>query len=106
VVVEETVRASPPSVVESFAHLDLLAISLLMASDHLVLVGLCLANSLWLEVAQLLCHFLKLEFADRRWREMVVQVDMVAVVQVWERAVSQPTLCHTCQDQYPEHDCL
>ena len=71
-----------------------------MASDHLVLVGLCLANPLWLEVAQLLCHFLKLEFADRRWREMVVQVDMVAVVQVWKRDVSQPTLCHTCQDHH------
>merc|ERR1712212_1451290 len=60
VVVEEAVGASSPSMVQRFAHFDLLAVSLLVSSDHLVLVALRLANPLWLEVAKLLCHFLKL----------------------------------------------
>merc|ERR1740123_2527755 len=58
VVVEETVRASSPSVVQSFAHFDLLAVSLLVASDLLVLVGLRLASPLWFEMAELLRRFL------------------------------------------------
>ena len=50
-----------------------------MAGDHLVLVGLRLANPLRLQVAELLRHFLKLELADRRWGE-VVELDVVAKV--------------------------
>ena len=56
-----------------------LAVTLLMAGDHLVLVGLRLANPLWLQVAELLRHFLKLELADRRWGE-VVEFHVVAKV--------------------------
>ena len=44
-----------------------LAVTLLMAGDHLVLVGLRLANPLWLDVTKLFGHFLKLKFADRAW---------------------------------------
>merc|ERR1719234_1360321 len=75
---EETVRASSPSMVERFAHLDLLAVPLLMSSNHLVLVALRLANPLWLDVAKLFRHFLKLEFAD--WARQVVELHMVAMV--------------------------
>ena len=71
-----------------------------MASNHLVLMGLRLANPLWLQVAELLCHFLKLELADRRWRQ-VVELHVVANVPMEvKRAVPQPTVCHTCQDKY------
>merc|ERR1719234_2294662 len=78
-VVKETVRASSPSMVERFAHLNLLAVSLLVSSDHLVLVALRLANSLWLDVAKLFGHFLKLEFANRAW-EMIAMVAEVPKV--------------------------
>merc|ERR1712210_386091 len=106
VVVEETVRTSPPAMVQRLAHFDLLAVALLVASDHLVLMGLRLANPLWLQVAELLRHFLKLELADRRWRQ-VVELHVVANVPMEvKRAVPQPTVCHTCQDKYPEHGCL
>merc|ERR550517_132814 len=67
VVVEETVWASSPSMVQRFAHFDLPAVSLLVSSDHLVLVGLRLANPLWLDVTKLFGHFLKLKFADQVW---------------------------------------
>merc|ERR1719234_1644146 len=77
-VVKETVRASSPSMVERFAHLNLLAVSLLVSSDHLVLVALRLANPLWLDVAKLFGHFLKLEFADRA--RQVVELHVVAMV--------------------------
>ena len=71
-----------------------------MASDHLVLMGLRLANPLWLQVAELLRHFLKLELADRRWRQ-VVELHVVANVPMEvKRAVPQPTVCHTGQDKY------
>merc|ERR1719266_1070937 len=93
VVVEETVWASSPSMVQRFAHFDLLAVSLLVSSDPLVLVGLRLANPLWLDVTKLFSHFLKLKFADRAW-------DVV------KRAVPQPTVGHTCHYKYPEHGCL
>jgi len=99
-VVEETVRASPPPMVQRLAHFDLLAVALLVASDHLVLMGLRLANPLWLQVAELLRHFLKLELADRRWRQ-VVELHVVANVPMEvKRAVPQPTVCHTGQDEY------
>jgi len=107
VVVEETVRASSPSMVQRFAHFDLLAVSFLVSSDHLVLVGLRLANPLWLDVTKLFGHFLKLKFADRAWE--VVELDvitMVAEVAVVKRGVPQPTVGHTCHDKYPEHGCL
>ena len=69
-----------------------------MPSYHLVLVALRLANPLWLDVAKLLCHFLKLEFADRSWK--VVQLLVVAKVGVVvERAVPQTRLSLTCQDK-------
>ena len=69
-----------------------------MPSHHLVLVALRLANPLWLDVAKLLCHFLKLEFADRGWE--VVQLLVVAkVAVVVERAVPQTRLSLACQDK-------
>ena len=69
-----------------------------MSSHHLVLVALRLANPLWLEVAKLLCHFLKLEFADRAWE--VVELHVIANVAMVKRAVPQPTVRQTCQDKY------
>ena len=72
-----------------------------MAGDHLVLVGLRLANPLWLDVTKLFSHFLKLKFADRAWE--VVELDviaMVAEVAMVKRGVPQPTVGHTCQDKY------
>merc|ERR1719234_794782 len=79
-VVEETMRASSPSMVQRFAHLNLLAVSLLMSSDHLVLVALRLANPLWLDVAKLFRHFLKLEFADRACQVIAMVADEVSTM--------------------------
>merc|ERR1711971_453595 len=70
-VVEETVRASSASMVQRFADLNLLAVSLLMSSDHLVLVALCL------DVAKLFRHFFKLEFADRACQVIAMVADEV-----------------------------
>ena len=72
-----------------------------MSSDHLVLVGLHLANPLWLDVTKLFSHFLKLKFADRAWE--VVELDVIAMmpkVAVVKRAVPQPTVGHTCHYKY------
>merc|ERR1719234_295812 len=77
---EETVRASPPSMVERFAHLNFLAVPLLVSSDHLVLVALRLANPLWLDVAKLFDHFFKLEFADRACQVKAMVADDVSTM--------------------------
>ena len=72
-----------------------------MSSDHLVLVGLRLANPLWLDVTKLFGHFLKLKFADRAWE--VVELDVIAMVPevaVVKRGVPQPTVGQTCHYKY------
>ena len=75
-----------------------LAVTLLMAGDHLVLVGLRLANSLGLQVAKFLCHFLKLKFADRARK--VVELEVISMMaNVGERKVAKPTRRHTGQDK-------
>ena len=73
-----------------------LAVTLLMAGDHLVLVGLRLANPLGLQVAKFLCHFLKLKFADRARKVVELEVMMA---NVGERKVAKPTRRHTGQDK-------
>ena len=75
-----------------------LAVTLLMAGDHLVLVGLRLANPLGLQVAKFLCHFLKLKFADRARK--VVELEVISMMaNVGERKVAKPTRRHTGQDK-------
>ena len=75
-----------------------LAVTLLMAGDHLVLVGLRLANPLGLQVAKFLCHFLKLKFADRARK--VVEFEVISMMaNVGERKVAKPTRRHTGQDK-------
>merc|ERR1711988_1369044 len=51
------VRASSPPMVQRRAHLNFLAVLLLMSSHHFVLVSLRLTNPLWCDMAELLGHF-------------------------------------------------
>ena len=60
-----------------------LAVTLLMAGDHLVLVGLRLANPLGLQVAKFLCHFLKLKFADRARKVVELEVTVLLLLPFW-----------------------
>ena len=54
---------------------NLLAVLLLMSSDHFVLVGLRLTNPLWCDVADLLGHFLELQLADGLGNKMIGMVE-------------------------------
>ena len=50
---------------------NLLAVLLLMSSDHFVLVSLRLTNPLWCDVAELLGHFFELQLADGCGNKMI-----------------------------------
>ena len=79
---------------------NLLAVLLLMSSDHFVLVGLRLTNPLWCDVADLLGHFLELQLADGRGNKMIgMMVKRRAVV---KGDMSQPTRGQTCQKSHLE----
>merc|ERR1719167_1804558 len=69
------VRASSPPMVERRAHLNLLAVLLLMSSDHFVLVSLRLTNPLWSDVAELLGPFLELQLANGCGNKMIGMVE-------------------------------
>ena len=79
---------------------NLLAVLLLMSSDHFVLVGLRLTNPLWCDVADLLGHFLELQLADGRGNKMIgMMVKRRAVV---EGHMTQATRGQTCQKSHLE----
>ena len=79
---------------------NLLAVLLLMSSDHFVLVGLRLTNPLWSDVADLLGYFLELQLADGRGNKMIgMMVKRRAVV---EGHMTQATRGQTCQKSHLE----
>merc|ERR1711978_26028 len=69
------VRASSPPMVKRRAHLNFLAVLLLMSSHHFVFVGLRLTNPLWCDMAELLGHFLELQLADGCGNKMIGMVE-------------------------------
>ena len=79
---------------------NLLAVLLLMSSDHFVLVGLRLTNPLWCDMAELLGHFLELQLADGRGNKMIGMVEKRRAVV--EGHMTQATRGQTCQKSHLE----
>ena len=79
---------------------NLLAVLLLMSSDHFVLVSLRLANPLWCDVAELLGHFLELQLADGCGNKMIGMVEKRR--SVVEGDMTQASGGQTCQKSHLE----